>query len=137
MILDNLGLGPAIEFLAQGVTRRTGIRIIVENTSDGRFPPMIENSLYRAVQESLTNVVRHARATEVAIRLDRAAQDLRCEIRDDGVGFDVKTVLSREDASGLGLVGNMNRIEALGGAFHIASSPGRGTELLITIPLQA
>lgn len=136
-ILDHLGLGPAFELLAQGVARRTGLRITVEANVEARLPPLIETSLYRVVQVSLTNVVKHARASEVTIRVGQEAQGVRCEIRDNGVGFDVAAVLGRTGAQGLGLTGNIDHIEALGGTFHIASSPGEGTEVIITVPLEA
>ena len=135
MILDKLGLRPALEFMAEGVGRRTGLRITVEGTCEGRLSPMIEASLYRVVQESLTNVVKHARATAITIHLTQAPREIRCEIRDDGVGFGAEASLSRAGA-GLGLTANMSRVEALGGTFRITSYPGGGTEVTMTIPLE-
>src|SRR3989454_2173014 len=70
-ILDDLGLVPALEFLAEGVSKRTGLRITVEGGNGNRLPGVIETALYRVVQEALNNVSKHARATRVQIRVWR------------------------------------------------------------------
>jgi signal transduction histidine kinase len=147
-ILDDLGLLPAIEFLAQGVAKRTGLPITVEGSTKGRLPPPVETALYRCVQEALTNVGKHARASRVNVELQREAKLIRSSIRDDGVGFNVPAVIAgagqrdlfgagpRRGQRGLGLVGIRERLNALGGTLRITSAPGRGTELLITVPLE-
>lgn len=103
-ILDDLGLFPAIEFLAQGVSRRMGLPITMEGSTEGRLPPLIETALYRIVQEALTNVTKHAQATRVTVRLQREVRKICCSIRDDGIGFDVPAVLARRGERGLGLI---------------------------------
>ena len=135
-ILDDLGLCPALEFLAQGVSTRTGLLITVKGSTEGRLPLSIETALYRIVQEALTNISKHARATRVRIQFQRAARRIRCVVRDDGIGFDVPSVLDRKGEQGLGLIGIRERLNALGGTLQITSAPGRGTELLITVPLE-
>lgn len=135
VILDDLGLIPALKFLAEGVSMRTGTLISVDASTDGRLPSLVEATLYRSVQEALTNVAKHARATRVAVHLQQEGREILCSIRDDGIGFDAPTVLARPGGGGLGLVGIRERIEALGGTHRIVSAPGRGTELAITIPL--
>src|SRR3989449_3705797 len=85
-ILDDLGLGPALEFLAEGVSRRTGLRITVEGGNGNRLPGVIETALYRVVQEALNNVSKHARATRVQIRVWRTDKLIRCSVSDDGRG---------------------------------------------------
>jgi len=134
-ILDNLGLMPAIEFLADGVASRTGLAITVEGSTEGRLLPMVETALYRTVQEALTNASKHAHAQRVRIRLWRDSQ-IHCSIRDNGVGVNVADVLARRDKCSLGLIGMQERIEALGGTLLIASAPGKGLGLLATIPLE-
>lgn len=134
-VLDDLGLLPALRFLAEGVSLRTGTLVTVEASLDGRLPPLIETTLYRSVQEALTNATKHARASRVTVLLRGEAGDIRCAIRDDGIGFDVPAVLARPGRGGLGLIGIQERVEALGGMHQITSASGRGTELLITIPL--
>jgi signal transduction histidine kinase len=135
-ILDDLGLVAALEFLAEGVTKRTGIRVNVIASLDEQLSPMTEAALYRFAQEALTNTSKHARATQATILLEPTAGKIRCSIRDDGVGFDVTAVLARRGDSNLGLRGIQDRVESLGGTLQFSSAPGRGTELLATIPLE-
>ena len=133
-ILDNLGLQPALLFLAEGVSKRTGLRISVRGSTEGRLPPLIETALYRTIQEALTNVTTHAQATNVSVELQRDPERLRCSIRDDGIGFSFEAVARGE--RGLGLIEIQERLRALGGTLEIRSAPGRGTELHVTVPLE-
>ncbi|MBI2884307.1 MAG: PAS domain S-box protein [Candidatus Methylomirabilis oxyfera] len=135
-ILDDLGLVPAMEFLAEGVSARTGLSVTVDGPTTGRLPLAIETALYRIVQEALTNVTKHAQATSVSVQVKRENRRLRCTIHDDGIGFDVSAVLAQKGDRGLGLVGIRERLNAVGGRLQITSAPGQGTELAITIPLE-
>lgn len=136
-ILDDLGLGPALEFLAEGIAGRTPTVIAVEGSTEGRLNPVVETAVYRIVQEALTNVARHAQAARASIRLRRRHNSLVCSVRDDGVGFDTG-LLERQGRGprGLGLLGVRERLDALGGSLQITSSPGKGTELRVTLPLR-
>lgn len=133
-ILDDLGLMPALEFLAKGIAERSGVIVTLEGSIQGRLPGRVEVAVYRVVQEALTNVGKHARATRVRIRLWRRAQ-MHCSIRDDGVGADLTEILKRRSACSLGWIGMRERIEALGGKLVISSAPGEGMEIRVTIPL--
>lgn len=135
-ILDDLGLVPALEFLAEGISKRTGLSIVVEGSTNGRLPSSIETALYRIVQEGLANAARHARATRAVVRIAREPSRLYCAIRDNGTGFNAREVQSREDKRGIGLIGIRERLNALGGTLQINSSPQRGTELSITIAME-
>ena len=135
-ILDDLGLQPALEFLADGVSRRTGLNIVVEGSAGVRLPAPTETALYRIVQEALTNVTKHAQATRVSITLTRSGRQLRCTIRDDGVGFDVWAVHARRGARGLGLIGIQERLHGVGGTLEIVATPGGGTRLIMAVPLE-
>jgi signal transduction histidine kinase len=135
-ILDDLGLLPAIEFLAQGVAERSGIPIRVTGAGHRRLRPAIETALYRVVQEALRNAVRHASARRVVVRLDQGADGVHLMVRDDGRGFDVRAVLRRRGARGLGLIAMRERLNEVGGELAIKSAPGRGTEIQISIPLE-
>ena len=135
-ILDDLGLVPSIEFLAEGISKRTNQAISVHASLNGRLPTSIEIGLYRVVQEALTNAAKHSRASNIHIQMDRPAGLVRCSVHDDGAGFDVAAVLARKGDCGLGLRGMQERLNALGGNLEIQSSPGRGTSLLIKIPLE-
>jgi PAS domain S-box-containing protein len=135
-VLDDLGLIPALEFLIKGVSKRTGIPISVVGRVEGRLPSSVEIALYRIVQEGLTNVTKYSQASRVWIEVKRTAQLVRCSLRDDGIGFDVQSVLARRGERGIGLVGMRERAEALGGTFQVRSARGRGTELVVTISLE-
>lgn len=135
-ILDDLGLVPALQFLTDGVSKRAELSIRVHSSLDGRYAPNIETALYRIIQEALTNVIKHARARNVEIQLTNVAKSLHCLIHDDGVGFDAPSVLSSKERRGLGLVGIRERLIAVGGTLQIDSVVGRGTELLVKIPVE-
>lgn len=136
-ILDDLGLLPALEFLADRVSKRSGLVITVQGELGDPLPPATATGLYRSVQEALTNVMRHAQATHVHVEVLQDDGVIKCTTRDDGVGFDVPAVLSRRGDRGLGLIGIRERVAALGGTLTIRSAPGQGTELLITIPVRS
>ena len=135
-ILRDFGLAPALKYLAEGVSRRSGLRIVIEDPPEGRLPETIKAALYRVAQESLTNAVKHARATKVTIRFRHEAATICCHIRDDGVGFDAELTATAIDERGFGLIGIRERASSLGGALQISSAPGAGTELIISIPLE-
>jgi signal transduction histidine kinase len=135
-ILDDLGLSPALEFLADSFReKRGGLGVTLEAAMPGRLPSAITVAVYRMVQEALTNVIRHAAATNVSVRVHADKAMLRCSVEDDGTGFDVRTMAVAPRA-GLGLLGMRERIAAVGGTLRIASSPGAGTTLFATIPLE-
>jgi two-component system sensor histidine kinase UhpB len=135
-ILDDLGLVPALEFLAEGVSKRTNQPIYIHASLKDRLPTTVEIALYRIVQEALTNTAKHSRARSVHIQLERSAGQVHCSIHDDGTGFDVPAVLARRGDGGLGLLGIRERLNAMGGTLHIQSSPGQGTKLLINVPVE-
>jgi two-component system, NarL family, sensor histidine kinase UhpB len=135
-ILDDLGLVPALQFLAQAASRRTGIEINVDSPLEARLSSDVEVALYRLVQESLTNVSRHSGAKHVRIQLRHEGKLVHCAIVDDGRGFDVGPVLDGRVSRGLGLVGMRERLDVLGGTLVFNSVPGGGTSMLVTIPLE-
>jgi signal transduction histidine kinase len=136
-VLDDLGWIPAIRFLAEGVTKRANLRIQIKTTVTGRLPGPIEIALYRIVQEALTNAVRHSKASRVWIRVGRKNRIFCCSIEDDGVGFDVRAVQSAGKRRGLGLIAMQERLNAIGGTLSIESTRGRGTRLLIQLPVES
>jgi signal transduction histidine kinase len=108
-ILDDLGLLPALEFLAEGISKRAALPITVEGWRDGRLSPAIETILYRVVQEALTNVGKHAQATHASVQIQRRPGSILCSIRDDGVGFDAPVVMKKK-GQGVGSGGIRERI---------------------------
>ena len=135
-VLDDLGWVPAIRFLAQGVSKRANLPIHVETELTDRLPAPAETAIYRVVQEALNNIVKHSGATAVWISAEKAEGVLRCSVRDNGSGFSVDSVRSEGQRRGLGLSSMKERLNAVGGALHIESSPGNGTQLLMTLPLE-
>ena len=135
-ILDDLGWIPAIQFLADGISKRANLPIHIEATVTGRLPSAAETALYRTVQEGLTNAVKHAKARNVWIRAWKEKDALCCSIRDDGAGFDLRQVQTEPSRKGLGLIAMQERMSAVGGTLRVESCPGRGTELSVRVPLE-
>ena len=133
-ILDDLGWVPAIRFLADGVSKRANLPIHIDATVSGRLPTATETTIYRIVQEALTNAVKHANATNVWIRAWREDFTQCCTIRDDGTGFKVRQGQGTP-RKGLGLVAMRERVSAVGGTLQIESRLGHGTEISIRLPL--
>jgi signal transduction histidine kinase len=131
--LDDFGLMPALERLGSGFSEQTGIRVEVESfLGENRLPSEIETALYRIVQESLTNVVKHARASSVSVLVTRKSGSVIAVIEDDGRGFDAGA--GRDE--GLGLVGMEERVALLDGRLQIESSEGAGTTIVAEVPLR-
>src|SRR6266702_3718882 len=135
-ILDDLGWIPAIRFLAEGISKRANLPIRIDASVSGRLPGPIETTLYRIVQEALTNAVKHAEASNVWIRAWRENLVLHCSIRDDGAGFNTLEAQTAPHRKGLGLIAMQERVSAIGGTLRIESQPGHGTELSIRLPLE-
>jgi signal transduction histidine kinase len=135
-ILDDLGWIPAIRFLADGVSKRSNLPIHIEASITGRLPGAIETTLYRIVQEALTNAVKHAKANNIWIRAWKEDLLLCCSVRDDGSGFEIRPSQTATRRDGLGLIAMRERVSAIGGTLQIDSSPGNGTELSIRLPLE-
>jgi two-component system, NarL family, sensor histidine kinase UhpB len=135
MILDDLGLLPAVEFLRQGVTRRTGLRIEVQGSTAGRLPARIETALYRIVHEALGMIASHARARRVTISFLTDATRIQCSVSDDGVALDASEVLAAKTGRSLSLLAIRERVEDLSGTVAISSGQKQGAELVVSIPM--
>jgi signal transduction histidine kinase len=135
-ILDDLGWVAAIRFLAEGISKRANLPIHIDAAVTERPPSAIETTLYRIVQEALTNTVKHAKASNVWIRAWKQNLLLCCSIRDDGGGFDSSRADAARSGKGLGLIAMQERVSAIGGTLRIQSSLGSGTELSVQIPLE-
>jgi signal transduction histidine kinase len=131
--LDDFGLGPALQRLAETFSERSGIETVVEASLERRLPAELETALYRIVQEALTNVVKHAGATHVSIVVASRDSSVAVTIDDDGSGFEPGDV--RADA--LGLLGMRERLALVGGTLTVESSPGTGTTLAARVPVTA
>jgi len=135
-ILDDLGWIPAIRFLADGVSTRANLPIHIDANISGRLPGAVETTLYRIVQEALTNAVKHAKASNIWIRAWKEDLLLCCSVRDDGSGFEIRPAQKAMRRDGLGLIAMRERVSAIGGTLQIDSSPGNGTVLSIRLPLE-
>lgn len=133
-VLDEMGLAAAAQRHVTDFAKSLGVAVDlrVEGTISRRLSPLVKTTMYRILQEALTNVARHARAQMVGVVLKNEGTMLELAVRDDGVGFDARAVLS--EASGLGLHGMQERVALLGGSVEIESRPGHGTTVRARIP---
>jgi len=132
--LDDLGLPAVIDASLRGLSRRYNIQGQFHQANlPARLPREVELAAYRIVQEGLTNIAKHARATECHVRLTRLNDRLLLEVEDNGIGF-VDDTDRPIVARGLGLVSVRERAARLGGSFNILSNPGGGTRLIVTFP---
>jgi PAS domain S-box-containing protein len=140
-ILDDLGLTTALQWYVDRYTKRTGLSVDVlidlPNENE-RFSRELETACFRIAQEALTNVVRHAKATRVVVRLARNNDVLLLTVKDNGAGFDVERLRKRAPrVATLGLISMQERAHAAGGRVEIESSPASGTEVRFSLPLDA
>jgi PAS domain S-box-containing protein len=133
LVLDDLGLVPALEWLVQNFTQRTGVscELLIEDPRL-ELPGAQSTAVFRVVQESLTNIAKHAQATRAKVEVGKDDGVLTVRIQDDGVGF--ATDAPRKPNS-LGLFGLRERASLLSGAATIASAPGAGTTVELRLPL--
>lgn len=132
-ILDHLGLMAALEWQAEEFQQRTGIVCrFVTSLQELTVSSTEATAMFRIVQEALTNVVRHAQATTVTIRLDEEGKELRLAVEDDGRGIMEAAVTGR---SSFGIVGLRERVALLKGRMTLRGSPGKGTTLTAYVPL--
>jgi len=130
--LDDFGLVAAVEHFVQTFSEATAIGVDLEaQLGDKRLPGEVETTLYRIVQEALTNIVKHAEASRVSILLVRGSGSATVVIEDDGQGFDPAEL--REDA--MGIIGMRERVELHDGRLTVESTPGSGATLVAEVPL--
>ena len=132
-LLDHLGLASALHWYVEETCRSAGIepRLMVSERLE-RLPSDLEIALYRLVQESVNNIVKHAQAKALDLTLERTDDGLQLSIADDGVG-----IADLEYAKRLshGLAGMMHRVRSVGGSFDVRSQPGKGTRIDVFVPL--
>ena len=134
-MLDDFGLEAALAWLSGRLTAQTGMRISRQESGlvGRRFRPEVEIAAYRIIQEGLTNVARHARVSEVTVRVRVSGETLLVEIEDRGVGFDAEKAQS--SAQTVGLAGMRHRASNVGGRLTIETSVGEGTRITAEVPL--
>ncbi len=133
--LDMLGLDIALEGLCEEFEQHTGLKIKYRGVDIPQLAEAIAISFYRFTQEALTNVAKHAAASQVAIHLAHEHEVLSVGVRDNGCGFAaVWPPVAVNGTHGLGLMGMRERFEAIGGTIQLESTPGQGTTITATIP---
>lgn len=140
LLLDDLGLVVALRWYLERQTRNSGVPAKFVSGSldeDDRFSSELETACFRIVQEGVTNILRHARASRISVRLERVLSDLILLITDDGAGFDARLLRSgNAGAATLGLRGMEERAQAVGGTITIDSAPALGTEICARLPIK-
>ena len=136
-LLDDLGLVAALRWYVDRVASRAGLdRCFNADVLDVRVSPQVETACFRIAQEALTNVLRHAQAATVWVRVNQRDSGLQLVVRDDGVGFDVRNTMSRTGVDvSLGLQGMQERAAAVGGNVDIVSNVGNGVEVVVSFPV--
>jgi signal transduction histidine kinase len=137
-ILDNLGLIPAINWLASDLNKNYGIK--VETQIEGKqrmLPTESELTLFRIIQEALTNIRKHSQAGEAGVKIEFLDHKVKITIQDNGLGFEVPARVGDFTTLGkLGMIGMQERAHLIGGTFHIKSQPGEGTVITVEAPVQ-
>jgi signal transduction histidine kinase len=134
--LDRLGLKKAIESVIQKLSSASRLVLTAEvGEVDGLLPKTAEINVYRIIQEGLSNVIRHADAAEAVVQVKRDAAQIEILIQDNGKGFDTKAVETARH--GFGLASIAERAKILSGKMGLKSNPGKGTTLVIQIPIKA
>ena len=134
-VLDDLGLVAAIEWQVEQFQARTGLKCHWTNTANEvELDREKSTAVFRILQEILTNVLRHAQATNLYVRLSRTRHHLELEVKDDGCGI---TKSQRINSQSLGLLGMKERALLVGGEVHISGKEGQGTTVLVRVPLRA
>jgi len=134
--LEGIGLRDACLHLLTDWKERSSLEFDVHVAIGGReLPAMVETVLFRVLQEAITNVVKHASATRAGVILQSLSHNVQLVIEDDGVGFACSDSKNDASSSRLGLLGMRERLALVGGSLEIESIPGKGTTLLINVPL--
>lgn len=137
MVLDDLGLIPALKHYFEQWERSNGVHLeVVILGPERRLQSGLEICLFRIIQESLSNIIKHAGATMVLIKIEFSNDQINLVIRDNGKGFDVKRSFNNDDNTCFGLIGMQERVQLLNGNFEVKSKIGRGTELFINLPFK-
>jgi two-component system sensor histidine kinase UhpB len=133
-VLETRGLAAALREYVGSWSQHFSVPLRLHiNVPEDRLPPEVEGTMYRVVQEALNNVLKHARAGQVDVALERHADHVSLIIEDDGVGFDPSTAASL--TGGVGLVGMRERAALIGADLQIESTAGRGTTVFVRVPL--
>lgn len=135
-VVEDFGLGDAVTFASRAFIRQTGIQLAFTIRLDVPCSDRAADTAFRVVQEALANIAAHAHATSASIGISAQGAHLLCTVCDDGDGFDADRAPAADGHERLGLQLIRARVEALGGAFDVASTPRHGTRLRAIVPLE-
>ncbi|MFA4885897.1 MAG: sensor histidine kinase [Desulfotomaculaceae bacterium] len=136
MVLDDLGLAPAIKRYLSKYKEQYGLQVeFLCFGQQRRLDSSVEVALFRIVQELVSNVHKHARAKNTVVKIELLRKKINVHVKDDGIGFDLEQVMSDKDREGYGLIGMRERVQLLSGDINIATAPGQGTSIDLSIPL--
>jgi PAS domain S-box-containing protein len=137
--LDDLGLLRTLSNYIEQWSAHAKIEIDFHSSgwAGERLPPAIETTAYRIVQEALTNVLKHARASRVSVIIERRPEQVTIIVEDDGIGFDLDTIPQHPQIARLGLLGMKERAALMDGEVNVESSPGKGTTVFVRMPVPA
>ncbi|MBI4212933.1 MAG: GAF domain-containing protein [Chloroflexi bacterium] len=135
-VLDDLGLVPAVRMLAETRLEEQGVTVSVssEGLGDG-LPAHLNVTIFRVLQEAISNCARHSRARTVKIRLNSCSGRFQAVVEDDGIGFDPASIVQSTEGGRLGVLGMKERASLLGGSLEVRSRPGQGTSVALDIPM--
>jgi signal transduction histidine kinase len=132
--LEEYGLVAALRWYGQEFTSRTNIAVTVQGEEpDPRLSALTETALFRIAQEALTNVSRHAQATQVEVKLTIDKATVCLVVADNGVGFEAKRPAKRDEGQHWGLLNMAERAQAVGGLCRVESAPGEGTRVIVEV----
>ncbi len=137
MVLDDLGLAPAIKRYLSNYKEQYGLQVeFLCFGQQRRLDSSVEVALFRIVQELVSNVHKHARAKNAFVKIELLRKKINVHVKDDGIGFDLEQVMSDKDREGYGLIGMRERVQLLSGDINIVTAPGQGASINLTIPLE-
>ncbi|MCL6477968.1 MAG: sensor histidine kinase [Peptococcaceae bacterium] len=137
MVLDDLGLVPAVKRYTEDFKTQYGLPVdLVVIGNPRRFPMTIEVALFRVLQECLSNIRKHARASQVMVKVEILPNKINLSIKDDGIGFNLDRVINGSGREGFGLISMRERTQILKGEININTAPGQGTLISVSVPIE-
>ena len=136
MVLDDLGLAPAIKRYLSNYKEQYGLQVeFLFFGQQVRLESSVEVALFRIVQEIVSNIHKHANAKNSVVKIEVLNNRINIQVRDDGKGFNLDKVMKNKEREGYGLIGMQERVQLLNGDFKIVTAPGKGTSISISVPL--
>ncbi len=138
MVLDDLGLEPAIKRYLSNYNEQYGLQIkYLFFGRQRRLNSTVEVALFRIIQEMVTNIRKHAQAKNAVVKIELLRKKINIHVKDDGIGFELDKAINDKDGEGYGLIGMRERIQLLEGEMNILTAPGQGTSISVSVPLDS